>query len=535
MAAKYIFVTGGVVSSLGKGIACASIGALLECRGFKVTHLKFDPYLNVDPGTMSPFQHGEVYVTDDGAETDLDLGHYERFTHARMSQSNNVTAGAIYHSILQKERHGDYLGRTVQVVPHVTDEIKSRIMKLSKDVDVVIVELGGTVGDIESLPFLEAIRQFQFDVRHQNVLYIHLTLIPFLRCAHEIKTKPTQHSVKNLREIGIQPDILLCRSEVEIEADVKKKIAMFCNVDFKAVITALDVNCIYEVPVQYAHEELDRLVIDYLGLEPRPLDLSSWENIVFRLKNPKRSTRIAVVGKYVQLKDSYKSLSEAFIHGAIANEAELDLQWIDSELIEQNGAESLLQNCDGILVPGGFGDRGIQGKILAVQFARENRIPFLGICLGMQLATVEFARNVAGIADANSAEFDKVTPNPVIDLLPSQKNVTDMGGTLRLGAYSCIIKQDSNAFRAYKVGEIRERHRHRYEFNNNYLEQLTSKGLKISGQSPDGSLVEIVEIGEHPWFVGVQFHPEFKSTPRMPHPLFVAFVAAALEKRGKGV
>ncbi|MBN1296631.1 CTP synthase [bacterium] len=535
MQSKYIFVTGGVVSSLGKGIASSSIGALLESRGFRVTHLKFDPYLNVDPGTMSPFQHGEVYVTDDGAETDLDLGHYERFTHAPMRQINNVTAGAIYHAILAKERRGDFLGGTVQVVPHVTDEIKSRIGLLSKDVDVVIVELGGTIGDIESLPFLEAIRQYPFDVGKENCIYIHLTLVPYIRAARELKTKPTQHSVKSLREIGIQPDILLCRSEMDLDQDIKRKIAMFCNVAPEAVITARDVESIYEVPVQYAKEALDSLVIRYLGLEDKPSDLTSWEEIVHRLTFPKRRVTIGVIGKYVQLKDSYKSLAEAFVHGGIANEAALDMRWIDAERIEVDGPERYLSELSGILVPGGFGDRGIEGKIATVRFARENRIPYFGICLGMQCAVIEFARNICGLAGANSSEFDPSTPAPVIDLLPWQKDIKNLGGTLRLGAYRCALKTGSKAWNAYKSDEIKERHRHRYEFNNQYRSVMESNGMEISGLSPDGTLVEIVELTDHPWFVAVQFHPEFKSTPRTPHPLFVDFVKAALHKGGVAI
>ncbi|MBN1356873.1 CTP synthase [bacterium] len=535
MTAKYIFVTGGVVSSLGKGIASSSIGALLESRGFKVTFLKFDPYLNVDPGTMSPFQHGEVFVTDDGAETDLDLGHYERFTHAPMSQRNNVTAGAIYHAILTKERRGDFLGGTVQVVPHVTDEIQSRIRKLATDVDVVIVELGGTVGDIESLPFLEAIRQFQFDVGKGNLIYIHLTLVPYIRAAKEIKTKPTQHSVRSLREIGIQPDILLCRSEIDLDENIKKKIALFCNVAPEAVITAQDVKSIYEVPVRYAAENLDGLVMKYLGLPDRSRDLDAWTDIVDRIHHPKHKTTIAVVGKYVQLKDSYKSLSEAFIHSEIANEVKLDLRWVDSEEIEQEGPEKILNDAGGILVPGGFGDRGIEGKIAAIRYARENQRAYLGICLGMQCSVIEFARHVCGMDDADSSEFNPETRHPVIDLLPWQKDVKNLGGTLRLGAYSCVLKNPSRAMETYQCEEIRERHRHRYEFNNQYREILEEHGMKISGLSPDGSLVEIVELQNHPWFVAVQFHPEFRSTPRTPHPLFVQFVHAAIEIRGSGI
>jgi CTP synthase len=535
MATKFIFVTGGVVSSLGKGIASSSIGALLESRGFKVTYLKFDPYLNVDPGTMSPFQHGEVFVTDDGAETDLDLGHYERFTHAPMSQRNNVTSGAIYHSILTKERRGDYLGGTVQVVPHVTDEIKSRISKLATDVDVVIVELGGTVGDIESLPFLEAIRQYQFDVGRENLLYIHLTLVPYIRAAKELKTKPTQHSVKSLREIGIQPDILLCRSEMDLSDEMKRKIAMFCNVAPEAVVTAQDVNSIYEVPVRYAAERLDELVVKYLHLPETTSDLTQWKHIVDRLYHPKQKVSIAVVGKYVQLKDSYKSLAEAFMHGEIANEARLDMRWVDSEDIEEQGPEKLLEGVGGILVPGGFGDRGIEGKIAAINYARKNKLAYFGICLGMQCAVIEFARNECGLTNANSSEFDSETKFPVIDLLPWQKDVMNLGGTLRLGAYSCVLKSGSRVREMYGCEEIRERHRHRYEFNNQYREILQDNGMKISGLSPDGTLVEIVELEDHPWFISVQFHPEFKSTPRSPHPLFVHFVRAAIEIKGSGI
>ncbi|MBN1297172.1 CTP synthase [bacterium] len=526
---KYIFITGGVVSSLGKGIASASIGALLESRGFRVTHLKFDPYLNVDPGTMSPFQHGEVFVTDDGAETDLDLGHYERFTLATMKQANNVTAGAIYNTILMKERRGDYLGGTVQVVPHVTDEIKLRIRNLSEGVDVVIVELGGTVGDIESLPFLEAIRQFRYDVGPENTVYIHLTLVPYIRSAREIKTKPTQHSVKALREIGIQPDILLCRTEMPLSDDLRKKISLFCNVNPRAVIAGLDVNSIYQVPLEYAKESLDDLVVELLQLPSHPSHLDDWKEIVHRLNYPKKQVRIAVVGKYVKLKDSYKSLAEAFIHAGIANEARVELNWIDSGQLESHGPDTLLKGHAGILVPGGFGDRGIEGKIAAAGYARINRIPYFGICLGMQVAVIEFTRTVCGLKGANSSEFDDKTQYPVIDLLPGQAQVKKMGGTLRLGAYSCVLAEGSQARRAYGSELVHERHRHRYEFNNDYLDIVQKNGLLISGTSPDQSLVEIVEIHDHPWFIAVQFHPEFKSSPRKPHPLFVSFIKAAIE------
>ncbi len=531
METKYIFVTGGVVSSLGKGIAAAGLGALLESRGFRVTHLKFDPYLNVDPGTMSPIQHGEVFVTDDGAETDLDLGHYERFTHVSMKQANNVTAGAIYNSILTKERRGDYLGGTVQVVPHVTNEIKQRIKNLASGFDVVIVELGGTVGDIESLPFLEAIRQFRYDAGRNNTLYVHLTLVPYIRAARELKTKPTQHSVKALREIGIQPDILLCRTEMPFGDDLKRKISLFCNVDPTAVIAAPDVNHIYQVPLEYAREGLDDLVIDMLRLPERPANLDDWKSIVHRLAYPKKQVRIAVVGKYVQLKDSYKSLAEAFTHGGIANEARVNLNWIDSGQFEKHGPETLLKDHDGILVPGGFGDRGIEGKIIAVRYARETGIPFFGICLGMQVAVIEFCRHVCGLDNAHSSEFNDKTPHPVIDLLPGQEQVKTMGGTLRLGAYNCMLVDDTLARKAYGSDAISERHRHRYEFNNAYRDTIRDNGMIISGLSPDNSLVEIVELKNHPWFVAVQFHPEFKSTPRNPHPLFVAFVQAAIKGR----
>ncbi|HPQ40400.1 MAG TPA: CTP synthase [bacterium] len=526
---KYIFITGGVVSSLGKGIASASIGALLESRGFRVTHLKFDPYLNVDPGTMSPFQHGEVFVTDDGAETDLDLGHYERFTLCSMKQSNNVTAGAIYNTILTKERRGDYLGGTVQVVPHVTDEIKSRITNLADGVDVVIVELGGTVGDIESLPFLEAIRQFRYDVGPGNALYIHLTLVPYIRAAREIKTKPTQHSVKALREIGIQPDILLCRTEMPLSEDVKKKISLFCNVDPRAVIAAMDVNHIYQVPLEYAKESLDDLVVEILRLPEHPPNLDDWKEVVHRLNYPKKNVKIAVVGKYVKLKDSYKSLAEAFTHAGIANEARVELNWIDSGQLETHGPETLLKGHSGILVPGGFGDRGIEGKISAAGYARKHQIPYFGICLGMQVAVIEFSRNVCNLENANSSEFNDMTPYPVIDLLPGQQQVKKLGGTLRLGAYSCVLTDGSRARRAYGSELIQERHRHRYEFNNDYRTIVEENGMRISGVSPDQSLVEIVELKDHPWFLAVQFHPEFKSSPRKPHPLFVDFIRAAIE------
>ena len=539
--AKYIFVTGGVVSSLGKGIAASAIGALLEARGLKVTLQKLDPYINVDPGTLSPFQHGEVFVTDDGAETDLDLGHYERFTHIRTTQANNYTTGKIYFNVITKERRGDYLGETVQVVPHLTDEIKQAIKSVSNEYDVVIVEIGGTIGDIESLPFLEAIRQMRYDVGRENVLYIHLTLLPYIKTAGELKTKPTQHSVRELRAIGIQPDILLCRTDRPLTPDAKRKIAIHCNLDSDAVINAIDVDTIYEVPLSLNSEGLDELIVNKLRLPTTKSDLSQWKDIVKRIKEPANEVTIAIVGKYVGLKDSYKSLTEALVHGGIANDTEVKLQWVDSEEIEKHGPETYLSEVDGILVPGGFGQRGIEGKIEAVRYAREKRIPFFGICLGMQCAVIEFARNVCGLS-ANSAEFDPNTEAPVIYLMEEWYNFRtgqverrdrfcDKGGTMRLGAYPCILQTDSKAFHAYNRTEISERHRHRYEFNNAYREILASKGMKISGESPDGKLVEIIEIEAHPWFLGCQFHPEFKSRPTAPHPLFKAFIGASLREK----
>lgn len=539
--AKYIFVTGGVVSSLGKGIAASAIGALLEARGLKVTLQKLDPYINVDPGTLSPFQHGEVFVTDDGAETDLDLGHYERFTHIRTTQANNYTTGKIYFNVITKERRGDYLGETVQVVPHLTDEIKQAIKSVSNEYDVVIVEIGGTIGDIESLPFLEAIRQMRYDVGRENVLYIHLTLLPYIKTAGELKTKPTQHSVRELRAIGIQPDILLCRTDRPLTPDAKRKIAIHCNLDSDAVINAIDVDTIYEVPLSLNSEGLDELIVNKLRLPPTKSDLSQWKDIVKRIKEPSNEVTIAIVGKYVGLKDSYKSLTEALVHGGIANDTEVKLQWVDSEEIEWHGPETYLSEVDGILVPGGFGQRGIEGKIEAVRYAREKKIPFFGICLGMQCAVIEFARYVCGLI-ANSTEFDPNTEAPVIYLMEEWYNFRrdqverrdrfcDKGGTMRLGAYPCILHTDSKAFHAYNMTEISERHRHRYEFNNAYREILTSKGMKISGESPDGKLVEIIEIEAHPWFLGCQFHPEFKSRPTEPHPLFKAFIGASLREK----
>ena len=540
--AKFIFVTGGVVSSLGKGIASAAIGALLEARGLKITLQKLDPYINVDPGTLSPFQHGEVFVTDDGAETDLDLGHYERFTSTRTSKSNNCTTGKIYFNVISKERRGDYLGETVQVVPHITDEIKNAIKATSNDYDIVIVEVGGTVGDIESLPFLEAIRQFRYDVGRSNVLYVHLTLIPYIKTSGELKTKPTQHSVRELREIGIQPDILLCRTDKFLPADVKKKIAIHCNLDVDAVITAKDVDFIYEVPLVLRQEGLDNLIAKKLLLDAKEPDLTRWKDVMRKIKEPEDRVKVALVGKYVGFKDSYKSLMEALTHGGIANNLGVDIQWVDSEEVEKSGAEKFLSDVDSVLIPGGFGERGIEGKIETIQFAREKKIPFLGICLGMQCAVIEFARNVCGLKGANSTEFDLNTPYPVIYLIEEwydfktqtiqRRDITSAkGGTMRLGAYPCVLTENSFAYKAYGAKEISERHRHRYEFNNSFKDILVKNGLKISGISPDGELVEIVEIENHPWFFGCQFHPEFKSRPLEPHPVFSAFIAAAYREK----
>ena len=537
---KFIFVTGGVLSSLGKGLASAAIGALLESRGLTVTIQKLDPYINVDPGTMNPFQHGEVYVTDDGAETDLDLGHYERFTSAILGRDNNFTTGKIYHSVITKERRGDYLGGTVQVIPHITDEIKRSIKLVANSVDVVIVEIGGTVGDIESLPFLEAIRQFRTDVGKENALYIHLTLVPYIATAGEVKTKPTQHSVKELRSIGIQPDILLCRTNKYLPQEIKAKIALFCNVTVDEVITAKDVECIYEVPLVFHKEGLDQKIVEKLNIWTRAPHLENWEKIVKRLKDPKSSVLIAIVGKYVDLTESYKSLNEALRHGGIPNDCRANLKFVDSEKIEKNNCREIIGNADGILVPGGFGSRGIEGKICAAKYAREEKIPYFGICLGMQIAVIEFARNAADMNGAHSQEFDKNTPFPVIYLMTEwyddktetiQKRdlASDKGGTMRLGAYPCVIKKDSLAYKAYGISSISERHRHRYEFNNAFKERLEKKGLVISGTSPDGELVEMVEIKGHPWFLGCQFHPEFKSRPMNPHPLFREFIRASLK------
>lgn len=527
---KYIFITGGVLSSLGKGIAASSVGCLLESWGLRVSLQKIDPYLNVDPGTMSPFQHGEVYVTDDGAETDLDLGHYERFTSLSTGQKNNFTAGQIYHSIISKERRGDYLGGTVQVVPHVTDEIKRFIKRVARGrrLDVVIVEVGGTVGDIEGLPFLEAIRQFPLDIGKENCLYIHLTLVPYIKSADEIKTKPTQHSVARLREIGIQPEILLCRTEKPFSREARKKIALFCNVTEEAIIQAIDVDSIYEVPLTFKEQGLDGIIIKRLGLPRKRQDLSQWEEMLKRLKNPTTSTEIAVIGKYVRLRDAYKSINEALIHAGASNNCRVEAKLVDAEEIEKEGADKLLEGVRGILVPGGFGDRGIEGKIEAIRYARQKRVPFLGICLGMQCAVIEFARNVCGLKSANSSEFNPTTPHAVIDLLPEQRKVKDKGGTMRLGSYPCQLPPDSLARKAYGKSRIGERHRHRYEFNMQYKRQLTEAGMELSGLSPDGRLVEIIEIDSHPWFVACQFHPEFKSKLSHPHPLFRDFIKASL-------
>jgi CTP synthase len=529
---KFIFVTGGVVSSLGKGLAAASIGALLEARGFRVTLQKMDPYINVDAGTMSPYQHGEVFVTDDGGETDLDLGHYERFTSVRVTRDHNVTTGKVYFSVIEKERRGDYLGRTVQVIPHITDEIKAAARRVAREADVSIVEVGGTVGDIEGLPFLEAIRQLKKDVGKDNVLYVHLTLVPFIQAASELKTKATQHSVKELRAIGIQPDILLCRTDRFLPPGIKSKIALFCDVEEEAVITAKDVDSVYEVPLVFHREGLDAIVVKLLGLRGGAADLSRWEDVVRRVKSPRTATRIAVVGKYIDLKDSYKSLVEALAHGGIANEARVDVMWIDAEHIERDGPEPHFEGVHGILVPGGFGDRGIEGKIQAVRYARERRVPYFGICLGMQCAVIEFARHVCGLGGANSTEFSAATPHPVIDLLPDQRAVAAKGGTMRLGLYPIVLAEGSAASRLYGQGIIEERHRHRYEVNNDYLHGLEKNGLRVSGIWAEKQLVEIVEIPEHPFFLAGQFHPEFRSRPWDPHPLFAGFVRAALTHAG---
>lgn len=537
---KFIFITGGVLSSLGKGLAAASIGALMQNRGLKVSFQKLDPYMNVDPGTMNPFQHGEVFVTDDGAETDLDLGHYERFSNLRMGKTNNFTSGSIYHAVIQKERRGEYLGATVQVIPHITDEIKTRIKEASKDADLAIIEVGGTVGDIEGLPFLEAIRQLRNDLGRDNVLYIHVTLIPYMKVAGELKTKPTQHSVKELLGLGIQPDILLCRTEHQLDAEIKAKIAHFCNVGADCVIADQDVETIYEVPLRLHEEGLDEKITQILNIWTRGASLEEWQRIVYQIKNPQHHVKIAVVGKYTNLKESYKSLNEALVHGGIANQAQVLLDYIDSEQVGKDGGETLLKSVDGILVPGGFGMRGIAGKIKAIAYARENKIPYFGICLGMQMMVVEFARDVVGLLDAHSQEIDRNCKDPIIFMMREwfdyknnqkvyrQEN-DDVGGTMRLGSYPCILEPNTLAMAAYKAQEIHERHRHRYEFNNNYREILAQHGMRFSGLSPDRELVEIVELDHHPWFLGCQFHPEFLSRPMAPHPLFTAFIAHALE------
>lgn len=529
---KFIFVTGGVVSSLGKGLASASIGALLENRGLAVTLLKLDPYINVDPGTMSPFQHGEVFVTEDGGETDMDLGHYERFTNARMSRLNNFTSGRIYHAVIMKERRGEYLGKTVQVIPHVTDEIKASIRQAAQDADVVIVEVGGTVGDIESLPFLEAIRQMRYDVGSQNAVYVHLTLLPYIGAAGEVKTKPTQHSVMKLREIGIQPDFLVCRTDREVSRELKDKIAMFCNVDTGNVFTSPDVRSIYELPLELHRQGLDERLAEVLNIWSRAPHLERWENILRKVYEPARGqVQVAIVGKYVNLTESYKSLNEALLHGGIANDVKVNLHFVDSQDVEAQGPEKLLSGVDAILVPGGFGVRGTEGKIAAVRYAREKKIPFFGICLGLQMAVVEFSRSVLGLTAANSLEFSEHTPHPVVTLMESQVSVQDKGGTMRLGSYACALKPGTHAHQLYGQDLIQERHRHRYEVNNAYRGRLQEAGLVISGHNPELNLVEMIELSDHPYFVGCQFHPEFKSKPFAPHPLFSGFIKAALEQR----
>ena len=550
MKTKFIFITGGVLSSLGKGLSAASIGALLKTRGLTVTIQKLDPYINVDPGTMNPYQHGEVYVTDDGAETDLDLGHYERYLNTALSQKNNTTSGSIYYKVITKERHGDYLGGTVQVIPHITDEIKNAILSLAKDEpenpapDVAIIEIGGTVGDIEGLPFLEAIRQLRSELGRDNCLYIHLTLVPYLRSAGEHKTKPTQHSVKELRSIGIQPDIILCRCEEPVPADLRAKIALFCNVDKDAVFSAVDVSNIYELPLKLYEEGLDQKVAIMLRLPARNAKLEPWEELVHNVKNPQGRVTIAIVGKYVELKEAYKSLHEALIHGGVANRVSVNLRYVNSENVDDSNVAATFAGCDGILVPGGFGYRGVEGKIAAIRYARENRIPFFGICLGMQCAVIEFARHVAGLEDANSEEFDPLSAHKVIYLMTEwfdfrTKNLekrdaeSDKGGTMRLGAYPCKIIPDTRAFEAYGKELVEERHRHRYEFNNAFKDLLEEKGMVFSGTAPDGSLMEIVELPDHPWFLGCQFHPEFKSRPMAAHPLFREFIKAAKNNHKK--
>lgn len=530
--AKYIFITGGVISSLGKGIASASIGKILESRGLKITLMKLDPYINVDPGTMNPYQHGEVYVTEDGAETDLDLGHYERFTKAEMTKFNNATTGQVYNSVISRERRGDYLGKTIQVIPHITNEIKDRIKKAASvsAAEIVIIEIGGTVGDIESLPFLEAARQFRLDMGYENVLYIHLTLVPFIKVAGEIKTKPTQHSVGTLREIGIQPDVLICRTEKSLSDEVKEKISLFCNIKKEAVIEAKDVESIYEIPLVFKQQGLDKILLKHFKITCNIFDLKEWrKKVVSRSLNPKNKVKIAFVGKYIGLQDAYKSVYEALIHGGIANDSKVEIKRVDSEEIEKLGPQEFLKDVSGVLVPGGFGHRGVEGKIAAIKYARENNIPYLGLCLGMQCAIIEFARHACALKNANSTEFNKKTPYPVISLLEEQKNIKDMGGTMRLGACACKVKKGSKAGALYKKTLIHERHRHRYEFNNKYKKLLEKKGMVFSGIYPKNNLIEIVELKNHAFFIAVQFHPEFKSKPDKAHPLFRGFIRAALK------
>lgn len=536
MATKYVFVTGGVVSSLGKGIVASSLACLLERRGLKVSMMKLDPYLNVDPGTMSPFQHGEVYVTDDGAETDLDLGHYERFTHCQLSRDNNATTGQIYSNVIAKERKGEYLGKTVQVVPHITNEIRERVQRMARNVknlDLAIIEIGGTTGDIESLPFLEAIRQLRHEVGRENGVFVHLTLVPYLKSAGELKTKPTQHSVKELLGIGIQPDVIVCRTEVPFFPDTKAKIAMFCNVEVEAVIENRDVDTIYEMPLFMQAEGLDRIICKKLNLRPGPARISDWQKMVHKIKHPRRQVDIAVVGKYTEVRDAYKSISEALMHAGIANDAQVKVHWTEATNLEGKGSSKILKGMDGILVPGGFGHRGIEGKIEAIRFAREEKKPYFGVCLGMQTMAIEFARHVLGLHGANSTEFDRAAAHPVISLLEEQKEIKNLGGTMRLGSYPCRLSKGSHASQAYGEKVIFERHRHRYEFNNSYREQFAKAGMNLAGLSPDETLVEILELKNHPWMVGVQFHPEFKSKPTAAHPLFRDFVGAALRLRGK--
>ena len=530
---KYIFVTGGVVSSLGKGLTAAALGALLEMRGIRVRIQKFDPYLNVDPGTMSPFQHGEVYVLEDGAETDLDLGHYERFTSGKLSRLNNLTSGQVYENVIQKERRGVYLGKTVQVIPHVTNEIKERIYQGGKDVDVLITEIGGTTGDIEGLPFLEAMRQFALEIGPKDAIFIHVTLVPYLQAAGELKTKPTQQSVAKLREIGIQPDILVCRCDHPLDPGLRDKLSMFCNVPVKAVIECRDVDSIYELPLALQHEGMDELVVELFGLRHELPAANIWEKIVRRIKNPAHEVTIGVVGKYIELQDAYKSVYESVTHGGIANNCRVTIRRIDAEDLEKKNGLALLKGLDGILVPGGFGDRGTEGKIAAARYAREKKIPYYGLCLGLQIAVIEFARNVLKLKGANSTEFDEQSPHPVINMMAEQKKIIDKGATMRLGSYECALTPGTHAARAYRTASIRERHRHRYEVNNAYVGQLQRAGLMVSGINPRRNLVEIVELKNHPWFVAVQFHPEFQSKPNQPHPLFAAFIGAALKhKRG---